>query len=124
VKVVAPGTFKDAEIKTNASGHDAREHHVSMALGASGTLNWNVDVVGQGMEFWHDAFLKLVGAQHSRSPVTCLWCSTGNGASIDRRIPKRWSVLVSFQPMIPRAQQALSMTVEILGNLRARYVLT
>jgi hypothetical protein len=72
VKVIALGALKRAEVETHAHGHDASEHHMSMALWTGGALDMNVDVVGQGMRLWHDASLKEAGAQHSQSPVMCL----------------------------------------------------
>jgi hypothetical protein len=72
VNVIALGAFEHAEIETRARRHDAREHHVSMAPWAGGALDLNVDVVGNGIEFGHDASLKEAGARHSQSPVMCL----------------------------------------------------
>jgi hypothetical protein len=69
VKVFALGALKRAEVETQTCGHDAREHHMSMAIWASWTLDVEVDLVGQErMRFWHDASLNKAGAQHSQSP--------------------------------------------------------
>jgi hypothetical protein len=75
VNVVALGALKRAEVETYACGHDASEHHVSMALGASRAMDASGDVFEPRKKFWHDASLKQgrAGAQHSLSPVICPW---------------------------------------------------
>lgn len=67
VSVVAVGALEDPEVETYAYGHDASEHHVSVTLGAGGALDLNVDIVGQGMRFWHGASLKQAGARNTLS---------------------------------------------------------
>lgn len=69
MNVVALKALKRSEVETHALRRDASEHHVSMAFWTGGTLDVNVDAVGQGMRFWHDASLAETGAQHSLSPV-------------------------------------------------------
>ena len=71
MNVVALRALEHVEVETHACGHDASEHHVSMALWASGAMDVNVDVVRQQIGFLHDASLKEAGAQHSLSPVVC-----------------------------------------------------
>lgn len=72
VNVIALRALKRAEVEPRARRHDAREHHGSMASGASWPLDVSIDVVGKKMGFLHDASLKEAGAQHSQSPVMCL----------------------------------------------------
>jgi hypothetical protein len=120
VNVIAFGALERAEIETHARRRDAREHHVSMAPGAGRALDLNVDVVGQGTGFWHDASLKEAGARHSQSPVMCLAEAAVMGASIARRVPVRCSVLINFWQMMGVAQHELSAVVGILGNLASR----
>ena len=55
VKVIALGTLKRAAVEPRARGHDAREHHISMALWASGAVGVNVDLMRQGAAIRHDA---------------------------------------------------------------------
>ena len=70
MNVFALRALKGVEVETHACGHDASEHHVSMALSASRAMNVKVDVVRQEIGFLHDASLiKEAGAQHSLSPV-------------------------------------------------------
>jgi hypothetical protein len=57
--VIALEAFERAEVETDAHGHGAGEHHVIAALGADRTLDLDVNVVRQGMRFWHDASLKV-----------------------------------------------------------------
>jgi hypothetical protein len=70
--MIAPGALKRAEVEPHACGHDASEHHVGVALWAGGAMGINVDGIGQGTGFRHDASLNKAGAQHSLSPVMCL----------------------------------------------------
>jgi hypothetical protein len=86
VNVVAFGALKGSEVEARAYGHDAGEHHVGLALWAGRAMDLNVDVVGQGTRFRHDASLEEAGAQRSLSPI-CAWQSRGDGASIDHRVP-------------------------------------
>lgn len=73
MNVVAPGTFKGVELETHAGGHDAGEHHVSMAFWARRAMDVKVEVVRQQTGFLHGASpLRKAGAQHSRSPMKCL----------------------------------------------------
>jgi hypothetical protein len=67
VNVVALGALEDPEVETPACGHDAGEHHVSVAPCAGGAFYSSVDVVGQGTGFWHDASLKQAGARNTLS---------------------------------------------------------
>jgi hypothetical protein len=69
MSVVALRAFKCAEVEADVQGHDASEHHLSIALWAGGAMDDSADAFGQGMRFWHDASLKEAGAQHSLSPV-------------------------------------------------------
>ena len=70
MNVFALGALKGVEVETHACGHDASEHHVSIALSASRAMNVKVDVVRQEIGFLHDASLiKEAGAQDSLSPV-------------------------------------------------------
>jgi hypothetical protein len=55
VKVIAAGTLKCAAVEARARGHDASEHHLSMALWASGAVGVNVDLMRQGAAIRHDA---------------------------------------------------------------------
>jgi hypothetical protein len=80
VNMIALGTFERADVETYACRRDSGEHHVSMAPRAGGALDSNVDAIGQGMRFRHDAFLIEAGAQHSQSPVMCLWGTSGDGS--------------------------------------------
>jgi hypothetical protein len=93
-----------------------------MAPWAGGALDLNVDVVGEGTRFWHDASLKEAGARHSQSPVMCLTEAAVMGASIARRVPVRCSVLISFWQMMEAAQHELSAVVGILVNLTSEPV--
>ena len=62
--------LKGLEVETHACGHDASEHHVSIALPARRAMDVKVDVVRQEIGFLHDASLvEEAGAQHSLSPV-------------------------------------------------------
>jgi hypothetical protein len=61
VNVVALGALKRAEAKTRACGHDASEHHVITALGASRPMDGSVDIIGPGTKFCHDASLEQAG---------------------------------------------------------------
>jgi hypothetical protein len=69
MSVVALGAFKCTEVEADVQGHDASEHHLSIALWAGGVMDDSADTFGQGMRFWHDASLKEAKARHSRSPV-------------------------------------------------------
>jgi hypothetical protein len=54
--------FECAEVETHASGHDAREHHMSTALWASWAMNMNASDVRQEQGVLHDASLKVGGS--------------------------------------------------------------
>ena len=70
MNVVALKALKGVEVETHTCGHDANEHHVSMAISASRAMDVKVDVVGQEIGFLHDASLiEEAGAQHSLTPV-------------------------------------------------------
>ena len=56
MSVVALRALKGVEVETHTCGHDASEHHVSMALCASRAMDVKVDVVRQEIGFLHDAF--------------------------------------------------------------------
>ena len=76
MNVFALGALKGVEVETHACGHDASEHHVSMALSASRAMNVKVDVVRQEIGLLHDvSLIKEAGAQHSLSPVDA--CGVG-----------------------------------------------
>jgi hypothetical protein len=71
VNVIALRALKGAEVVPNSCGHNASEHHASMAHWAGGTLDSSIDMVRQKIGFLHDASLEQAGARHSLSPVTC-----------------------------------------------------
>ena len=67
VNLVALRALKRADVETHTCRHDASEHHVSVALWASRTMEVKVDVGRQEIGFLHDASLiEEAGAQHSR----------------------------------------------------------
>jgi hypothetical protein len=73
VNVVASGTLEGVEVETDTCGHDAGEHHVSMAFRARRAMDVSVEIVRQQAGFLHGAFpSRKAGAQHSLSPVKCL----------------------------------------------------
>jgi hypothetical protein len=98
VNVVALWAFKGVEVEPHACRHDASEHHMSIALSADRAVDVNADVFGQGMGFWHDAFLKEAGAQHSLSPVHACEVDSGDGATLNFKGPLRCSRLIDFRP--------------------------
>jgi hypothetical protein len=55
VRVIARGALECAKLKPHAGGRDSGQHHVSIAFWAAGTLQLNVDVLGQETGFLHDA---------------------------------------------------------------------
>jgi hypothetical protein len=65
VNVVALGALKRAEAETQSRGHDASEHHVITALGASRAMDVSVNVVGPGTKLGHDASLKQAGRERN-----------------------------------------------------------
>jgi hypothetical protein len=117
MNVVARWALKDAEIEPHACRHDASEHHMSIALSADRAMDVNVDVFGQGMGFWHDAFLKEAGAQHSLSPVYACEVDSGDGTTLNFRGPLRCSKLNGFWQEIELAECHLSGIVGILRQL-------
>jgi hypothetical protein len=62
VNVIALRALEGAEVETNAGGHDASEHHPSMALWAGRALDSNIDMVRQEIGFLHDAFPQTGGS--------------------------------------------------------------
>ena len=60
--VVALRALERAEVKTHACRHDAREHHETTALWASGTMDMSVYIVRQEIGFLHDASLNGGGS--------------------------------------------------------------
>jgi hypothetical protein len=128
VNVVALGALKRAEVETQACGHDASEHHVSMALGASRAMNEGGDVVEPRTKFWHDASLKTggAGAQHSLSPVVCPWGSAVMTTTLGFGVPVCCSKLISlpeamkFCLMRPFSVQRIFEKLIFNGRLRPR----
>jgi hypothetical protein len=117
MNVVAFRALKGAEVEPHACRHDASEHHTSIALSEDRAMDVNVDVFGQGMGFWHDAFLKEAGAQHSLSPVYACEVDSGDGATLNFRGPLRWSKLIGFGQAIELAECHLSGIVGIFRQL-------
>jgi hypothetical protein len=95
--VIASGAFKRAEVEPYARGHNAREHHIGMALRAGGAVDMNVDGIGQGTGFRHDASLDEAGAQHSLSPVVCPGEVTVMEPAFLTVSRFRWSILNSLK---------------------------
>jgi hypothetical protein len=93
---------------------------MSIALSADRAMDVNVDVFGQGMGFWHDAFLKEAGAQHSLSPVYACEVDSGDGTTLNFRGPLRCSILIGFWRELAAAECHLSGIVGILRQFDGR----
>jgi hypothetical protein len=90
---------------------------MSIALWAGRAMDVNADVFGQGMGFWHDAFLKEAGAQHSLSPVYACEVDSGDRATLNFRGPLRCSKLIGFWREMELAECHLSGIIGILRQL-------
>ena len=62
MNVGALRAFERAEVETHASRRDAREHHESITLWASWTMDVSAYVVRQEIGFLHDASLNGGGS--------------------------------------------------------------
>ena len=60
--MVALRALERAEVETHAGRHDAREHHETTALWASGTMDLSAYVVRQETGILHDASLNGGGS--------------------------------------------------------------
>jgi hypothetical protein len=90
--------FERAEVETHTSRHDAREHRDSTAFWARWPMDAGTYVVRQEIRFLHNASFKgKAGAQHSLSPVGCLWSSPVIRSRLALRVPVRCSMLLSSQ---------------------------
>jgi hypothetical protein len=73
MNVGALRAFEGAEVETQTSRHDAREHRDSTAFWARWPMDAGAYLVRQEIRLLHNASLKReAGAQHSLSPVVCL----------------------------------------------------
>jgi hypothetical protein len=116
VNVVAFGALKGAEVEARACGHDAGEHHVSLALCTSRAMDLNVDVVGQRTRFWHDASLEEAGARRSLSPV-CAWKAAVMEPALIIEFRLRWSILIGSRRITERAERAVVTVTGIFDKL-------
>ena len=115
MNVIAPGTFKGVEFETHAGGHDAGEHHVSLAFWARRAMDVKVEMVRQQTGFLHGAFPFAKDGSATLSVTDDMPEQRGDKASFGFCCSIGCSVLISWRSVM---RLCLNLTFQPAADFR------